>query len=316
MSAHSARPTPSREPWTAAGPALLAAHGALVAALMARPGLPAVYLWYVGPPAIALLAVAALAAALVSTIRARATWDRRRVAGLAGLALAAALVPLYRTYPSSHDRRPSQGHFRIPLDGSVTVVWGGARADVNYHAVLPDQRWAYDLVVTEDGRSHRRDGTRLEDYLVYDRAILAPTDGLVRAVHDGEPDEPPNRRRRWVWRRALGNYIVIEVGPREFLFLAHLRRGSVRVVPGARVAAGQVVAHVGNSGRSTEPHLHVHLQDTPRPFIGEGIPLLFSEYRVGGRRLARGMPRGGLAGRRFTGEVVQHMGEGDRGGAW
>ena len=54
--------------------------------------------------------------------------------------------------------------FRLPLDGPVTVAWGGADTDVNYHAVMPDQRWAYDLLVTREGRTHRGDGTRLDDY--------------------------------------------------------------------------------------------------------------------------------------------------------
>ncbi len=307
------RPGPPRprERWIAAGPALLAAHGALIGALQARPGLPGVYLWYIGPPALALLACAALGAALFATVRTRATWDGTRLVGLAALVAAVGLVPFYRTYPSSHDHRPSHVRFRLPLDGPVTVVWGGDRPETNYHVSLPDQRWAYDLLVTDNGRSHRGSGTRVEEYLVYDRPVRAPAAGVVRAVRDGEPDEPPRARRWGLWRRALGNYVVIEVAPGEFLFVAHLRPGSVQVVPGQPVVAGQVIARVGNSGRSTEPHVHLHLQDTPRPFFGEGIPLMFSDYRVGDRLVTRGIPQGGFAGGRFTGEVVRHVGDGD-----
>jgi hypothetical protein len=256
-----------------------------------------------------LLAVALALVAWLRAVRHRAGWSRGRLAGLAGLAFAVGVVPFYRTYPSSYDDRPSVARFRLPLDGPVTVAWGGAAADVNYHVVQPDQRWAYDLLVTEAGKSHRGDGRALDDYLVFDRPVRAPADGAVRAVHDGEPDVSPGRRPP---RPSLGNHVVIEVAPGEFLFVVHLRQGSITVAPGERVTAGQVIGRVGNSGTSTEPHVHVHVQDTPRPYFGEGIPFSFSGYRREGRFVEQGMPRGGVVGGRFVGEVVEHDVERDR----
>ena len=52
--------------------------------------------------------------------------------------------------------------------------------------------------------------------------------------------------------------------------LAHLQKGSIRVTIGARLSIGQPVALVGNSGNTTEPHLHIHAVD---PDSGEAIPL-------------------------------------------
>ena len=303
---------PGLEWWLRPVPALAAAHVALAAVLWARPGLLAVYLWYLGPPILALLAIALLAGALVESFRRRAAWDRRRAAGLAGLALVVGLVPFYRTYPSSHDGRPSGVRFRLPLDGPVTVAWGGPTRDVNYHAGMPDQRWAYDLLVTSGGRSTRGAGTEVDDYLAFDRPVRAPASGVVRAAHDGEPDEAPGAHRA---RRAFGNYVILEVAPGEFLFIAHLRRGSVRVGPGDRVEAGQAIARVGSSGNSSEPHVHVHLQDTPRPYFGEAIPFEFSGYRrQDGTLVDRGMPRGGVVGGRYVGEIVEHAAGGLRAG--
>ena len=118
---------------------------------------------------------------------------------------------------------------------------------------------------------------------------------------------------QWRVRRAAGNYVVVEVAPREFLFIAHLQAGSVAVAPGDRVAAGQVIGRVGNSGNSSEPHVHLHLQDTPTSYLGEGIPFFFHGYRVHGVETARGMPIGGRERRSrawpgaFTGDIVEHV---------
>lgn len=285
-------------------PVLLALHVALASTLWARPGALGFYLWYLGPPVLALLAVALLVGALVAAVRRRATWNRWRAAGYAGLALAAGAVPFYRTYPSSHDARPSAVRFRLPLDGPVTVAWGGATSEENSHVVLPDQRWAYDLLVTEDGRSVRGDGRALADYFAYDRPVRAPAAGVVRAASDGEPDVPPGKRPP---RPSFGNHVVLEVAPGEFLFMAHLREESITVAAGARVAAGQVIGRVGNSGTSTEPHVHLHLQDTPRRYFGEGIPFFFAGYRQGDLLVTRGMPRGGIIRGRFAGAVVEQV---------
>ena len=72
--------------------------------------------------------------------------------------------------------------------------------------------------------------------------------------------------------------------------LAHLRRGSVRVRPGDRVAAGQPLAECGNSGNSSEPHLHFQLMDHPSVLLAAGLPLRFAAYRVGDADRA-GVPR-------------------------
>jgi murein DD-endopeptidase MepM/ murein hydrolase activator NlpD len=76
-------------------------------------------------------------------------------------------------------------------------------------------------------------------------------------------------------RLVLGNRVVIRIGPKAYATVAHLRRGSVRVARGDRVRAGQVIAQVGNTGNSTEPHVHVQLQDHPWPWFAAGLPMTF-----------------------------------------
>ncbi len=177
---------------------------------------------------------------------------------------------------------------------------------MNYHVASPGQRWAYDLLVTRDRASHRGDGRRCEDYYIYDRPVRAPAGGTVRAIADGDPDMPIGQLGGG--HDPGGNQIVLDVAPGEFLFLCHLKPGSIQVAPGEAVVEGQELARVGNSGNTSEPHLHVHLQDSPNLLIGEGIPLEFSDYRSGNRLVRRGMPRGGFDGGKLVGEVVEHVG--------
>jgi murein DD-endopeptidase MepM/ murein hydrolase activator NlpD len=295
--------------WLRASMAVALAQIAFVAVVRARVGLVAVVLWYAVPPLVALSAATLLAVALARSWRSRALPDRRQLAGLGVLAVAVGSSALLRAYPSSHDDRPSRVPFRLPLDGPVTIAWGGPTLAVNYHAAMPDQRWAYDLLVTEAGRSFRKDGSRLEDYLAYGRPVLAPAAGTVRAIRDGEPDGPVGQ---WRVRRATGNHIVLQVADREFLVIAHLQPGSIAVTQGDRVAAGQVVARVGNSGNSSEPHVHLHLQDSPFSYLGEGVPFYFHGYCARGTIVPRGMPAGGRERRSrmfpgaFLGDIIEH----------
>jgi murein DD-endopeptidase MepM/ murein hydrolase activator NlpD len=53
---------------------------------------------------------------------------------------------------------------------------------------------------------------------------------------------------------------------------AHLRRRSLRVAVGDRVRASQQLGEVGNSGNSSEPHLHFQLMDHPKPMYAAGLP--------------------------------------------
>jgi hypothetical protein len=290
--------------WNRTGVAVLVAlHLLLTLALQARLGAVSAVLWYVGPSLLAGGAVVLLGASLMSAIRHRATWSRNNVAWLVVLVALAGTPAIYRTYPSAHDGRPSAVQFRVPLSGPVTVASGGSTAEVNNHVIAPDQRWGYDLVVTSDGRSFEGSSRALTDYHAYGLDVVAPAAGTVHTVHDNEPDLPIGGHAPG---DDLGNFVVLEVGPDAFLYIAHLQRGSIPVRPGDRVEAGDLLGRVGNSGKSTEPHVHVHLQDSPRRHVSNGVPFYFSDYCRGGTYVARGMPEGGAARGQWTGAVVEH----------
>jgi hypothetical protein len=231
-------------------------------------------------------------------------FNRWRAMGLVAIVAMIAGSFMFRVYPSSFDDKPSEVRFRLPLDGPILVGWGGATPDVNYHVASPDQRWAYDLLVAKDGKTHSGDGTRHEDYYCYGLPVLAPADGQVVAVLDGQPDQPIGVMGG---EPAGGNQLVVEVAPGQFLFLCHLQRGTIAVKEGDRVTQSQLLAKVGNSGNTSEPHLHIHLQSTPRLDIGEGIPLYFHNYRVDNRLVDRGIPTGGFSWDGPKGQVIEHQ---------
>ena len=76
------------------------------------------------------------------------------------------------------------------------------------------------------------------------------------AVANDLPDLPPAEADD---HHPAGNHVVIRLDDSDiYIGLAHLQQGTVAVHPGDRVQAGQVLGRVGTSGRTSEPHLHVH----------------------------------------------------------
>lgn len=176
---------------------------------------------------------------------------------------------------------------RLPFDGEWEVFWGCRTVEQNYHAADRGQRFALDLVVVRDRASHAGEGLRPEDYHCWDRPILAPAAGTVAVAVDGLPDQAIGETDP---ANPAGNHVVLDLGNGEFAFLAHLRENSVAVKPGERVESGQPVGRCGNSGNTSEPHLHFHLQTSPVLGEGEGLPAVLDAYLADGERIARGEP--------------------------
>jgi hypothetical protein len=127
------------------------------------------------------------------------------------------------------------------------------------------QRFGLDLVVVdEQARFFRGSGSRPEQWLGWGLPVRSAANGIVAAVHDGQPDnDVMGQPNKWVDRdqkknpmTTYGNYVLIEHAPGEFTVAAHLKNGSVKVAKGQRVAAGQVIGAIGNSGASGGVHLH------------------------------------------------------------
>ena len=208
-------------------------------------------------------------------------------------------------YPASVSRTGPAASVRLPADVPLRVLWGGDDLSVNYHAAYPDQRWAYDLAV--DPTFHGSE--RLEDYGCWGVTVLAPAAGRVVRAHDGEPDEVPGRISDNV-EAPSGNHVVIRLATGTHLEIAHLQRGSVAVKEGDDVEEGRPLGRCGNSGNTSEPHIHIHHHRQPPDYAGgiliEGLPLFFRDHD------GAPMPKGGfdeVDGRPVPrGDVVRHTG--------
>lgn len=111
---------------------------------------------------------------------------------------------------------------------------------------------------------------------VADARVVAARGGITEAVRISDNKAHPHPD-------AAGNYISLALGGGQFATYEHLRPGSLKVAEGDHVSAGQVIAEVGFTGDSTEPHLHFHVSDSPRPLEGEGMPYSLSRVSVIGR---------------------------------
>lgn len=189
----------------------------------------------------------------------------------------------YRGEVPSTERHTSDTELRLPFDGEWTVVNGGVTESTSHSWGLVSQRYAYDFVVTdEDGETHTGDGEDLDDYYAFRQPVRAPAEGTVIAVSDGRRDYPKPGSAWIEWRtwNITGNHVTIKHGPGEFSYLAHLQKDSTTVAEGATVEAGDLVGRCGNSGHSSEPHLHYQLQDTPSFWTTAGLAPRFSEIEI------------------------------------
>jgi hypothetical protein len=193
--------------------------------------------------------------------------------------------------PSTYLDYKTKADLRLPFDGNWTVFWGGRTVKENYHAAYPDQRFAYDIVMMNSGSTHSGDGSKCEDYYCYGHPIVSPSAGVVVEATDDLADNTPGKMDP---AHPPGNHVILDLGNDEYLFLAHLQKGSVKVKPGDHVKPGDVLGLCGNTGNTSEPHLHVHLQTTPRYGDGKGLPLQFQNYLADGKPVDRGEPTKGL----------------------
>lgn len=168
---------------------------------------------------------------------------------------------------------PRSGHRRalIPTGGTPTIA----------------QRFAIDWVKLNDSSTtFQGDRLKNESYYAEGNDALAVADGRVVETKDSIPENVPGATSRAVpitLETVGGNHVVIDIGGGYYAFYAHLKPGSLRVKVGDRVRRGQVVGLVGNTGNSTEPHLHFHVADAISPLGSEGVPYRLDRFELVGR---------------------------------
>jgi hypothetical protein len=190
----------------------------------------------------------------------------------------------------------------LPFTGLWLARNSPARRVPSHGVDLLGERYAIDFIGVDARRrsADRRDWRTMvateppERFYAYGRPILAPADGTVVAVHDGEADHDGRRsqlalipyvlgqaaRLRQGVNAIAGNHVVIALRESAgYVALVHLRRGSPRVSVGQDVTTGQPIAECGNSGNSTQPHVHLQVMDSPDLSIAQGVPIAFRDFR-------------------------------------
>ncbi len=157
----------------------------------------------------------------------------------------------------------------IPIDGRAVIA----------------QRFAIDWVrIGNDGNTHHGDPLDNKNYYAYGSEALAVADGIITEVKDGIPANVPNSRAGPITLENVGgNHVVLDIGNGNYAFYAHLQANSIRVKPGDKVRRGQVLGLVGNTGNSSEPHLHFHIANADSPLGAEGLPYAFPSFEIEGR---------------------------------
>jgi murein DD-endopeptidase MepM/ murein hydrolase activator NlpD len=230
--------------------------------------------------------------------------SRGRANAVASLLLAG--VGAWATWTAVSARKaPSVEVVDIPNPlgpGRYLVAHGGSRALVNGHMKTLDpaverfrawrgQSYAVDLVGLDRWGLHAN-GVRPVDparYVIFGGPVFAPCAGEVTGTENALPDMPVPEMDR---EHLLGNHVLLRCGDAVLVF-AHLREGSVVVAPGEVVEGGTRLGEVGNSGNSSEPHLHLHAQragSADVPIGGEPLGL-----RIEGRFVVRNDRIGGRA---------------------
>jgi len=271
-------------------------------------GLPRITAWYMLQLIPPVLGLVFLITIIIYAIVKRRFGKLLRVTTVVALLSLSLVILMFGlvAYPASLENTKPSATVRLPANVPLKVVWGGDKIETNYHALAPDQRWAYDLLV----EPYITGSDKLEDYGCYGVPIVAPISGVVSIAHDGEPDTIPGVVSN-NFEAPLGNHVVIKMETETYLVIAHMKPGSIMVKTGDTVEEGQQIGECGNSGNTSEPHIHIHHQrQDPAVFpinFAEGLPLYFRDHD------GALMPVGGIKieGDTVTaiGDTIQHIGK-------
>lgn len=169
---------------------------------------------------------------------------------------------------------------KLPFSGEWNVYWGGDTKEQNYHVAYKAQKNAFDIMITgSNGKTYKSNGRTNEDYYAFGQPITAPCDGEVVLAVDGVKDNIPGEMNTMF---VTGNTVVIKTANNEFLLFAHFKQYSIKVKQGDKIKQGQVLGLCGNSGNSSETHLHFHIQNQENMTDATGIKCYFDKLIVNG----------------------------------
>lgn len=154
----------------------------------------------------------------------------------------------------------------VPLEGNV---W------------FPERLASDWILLNEQGKNFTGPTNQNASYHAYGKELYAVANAKVVQVKDGIPENVPTAPDMAVpitLETIAGNHVILDLGGGLYALYAHIQPGSLKVKAGDRVKTGQLIGLLGNSGNSTEPHLHFHVIDRPDPLMGQGQPYVFDRF--------------------------------------
>lgn len=190
---------------------------------------------------------------------------------------------IWVTMGMSPDKKPVEMNY--PLKGeSYFIVHGGSTPILNYHGgAVHSQKYALDISQLNSWgiRSNGMYPSNPGRYAIFGDKVYSPFQGTVVQTADSLSDQrPPNMQPSL----PAGNNVWVK-NDNLYVLFAHLKHNSVQVEEGEQVQAGQMLARVGNTGNTTEPHLHMHTVTNPKVdttvagtqlYGGEPVPISFN----------------------------------------
>jgi murein DD-endopeptidase MepM/ murein hydrolase activator NlpD len=187
----------------------------------------------------------------------------------------------------------SKNQYNFPLKGTWSAF--GAPSLNSHHRWVGIQEFSYDFIkMDKNGDSHKRGGSKFKQYYAYGEDVLSVGDGKVVSVINTieESDvllQSEDTDEHWMRVKSLqnelmqkgfgyilGNHVIIEHANGEYSYYMHLKKNSIPVQVGDAIIRGQEIGELGQSGMSSEPHLHFQLSDSPDILKSRSLPIVFS----------------------------------------
>ncbi len=173
-------------------------------------------------------------------------------------------------------------NLQFPLkEGTNLFAQAGSTGIINHHHDAGSQNFAQDIVGLDRYGRHASIlmPTSLDEYEIFGTPVYSPCDGTINTIIDGFEDIKPGEPLDTV--HPAGNHVYIDCQAENVqVLLAHMKKGSITVKPGDTVNAGDPIGLVGNSGNTTEPHLHIHARtggDFDSIISGTAVPILYNK---------------------------------------
>ena len=179
-------------------------------------------------------------------------------------------------------KKRTRNKYIIPSNEVWYITYGGYTKKDSHSYDIYGQRWAYDFDYNVNDKYYNDDGNINENYFGYGKDIIAPVDGFIVDIVDGIPDSRAyaDMRVSWDSNDVRGNYIVIKAKYGEYCTLCHIKKNSFKVQVGDIVKQGEVIAKVGNSGRTKGAHIHMQVNKGMDFFNSEPLVIVFTNILV------------------------------------